>query len=336
MTTTTARTAGERVRRLATAVLTAAALGVSAAAAYAQADTRAYGGFGPEGQRLREQFWVVPGADTEIPLRATLFRPAETAPLPGGRAPVSTGGSARRPLVIINHGTDESTRQAVSMPVFYWLSRWFVERGYAVVLPQRRGHGATGGPLAEGGDFCRDPQHARAGKSAAADIASVLAFMREQPFVDADDITVVGISTGGWASLALAARNPAGLRRVVNFAGGRGGHAFGQRGKVCDGARLVAAAGHFGSTARVPTLWLYSSNDSFFGPDLATEMAGAFQAAGGRASLQILPAYGSDGHGLADDKAGWQLWGSTLERFLADDGEALVSSAPAGRSRAGL
>jgi dienelactone hydrolase len=293
-----------------------------------------YGGFGPEGPRLREQFWVVPGADPAMPLRATVFRPKDDAPLPSGHTPISTG-PVRRPLVIINHGTDEQTRHAVAMPVFYWLSRWFVERGYAVVLPQRRGHGATGGPLAEGGDYCRDPQHHRAGSTAASDIAAVLAFMREQPFVDPDETVVVGISTGGWASLALAARNPPGLKKVVNIAGGRGGHAFGQRGKVCGEARLIESAGKFGATAKVPTLWLYSSNDSYFGPELATNMATAYQTAGGPAELHVLPAYGDDGHGIADDRAGWNLWGPTLERFLKDDGAPIVSAATR-KSRAGL
>lgn len=285
----------------------------------AQSAPQIFGAFGPEGKRLREQFWVVPGADADTPLRATMFRPSDDAPLPEGAMPASTGEAPRRPLVIINHGTDESTRHAVSLPVFYWLSRWFVERGYVVILPQRRGHGATGGPLAEGGDFCRDPEHYRAGVTAAADIAAVLAYMREQPFVDPDRAVVVGISTGGWASLALAARNPPGLTQVVNFAGGRGGHAYGRSGDVCARARLVEAAGIFGRTARVPTLWLYSSNDSFFGPDLAKEMAAAFRGQGGSADLQILPAYGSDGHALADDHAGWNLWGAKLDRFLSDD-----------------
>src|SRR5262245_38569690 len=116
----------------------------------------AYGPFGPEGPRLREQLCIVPGADPRTPLRATVFRPPEKGPRP-----------VRRPLVVINHGSDESTREAVSMPVFYWLSKWFVDRGYVVLLPQRRGYGATGGELAEGRDTCADPDHRAAGLAGA-------------------------------------------------------------------------------------------------------------------------------------------------------------------------
>ena len=113
------------------------------------ANNSIYGSFGPEGLRLREQLWVLPSADPSFALRATLFRP-------------ETAGNEPTPLVIINHGTDESTRESVAMPVFYWLSRWFVDRGYAVLIPQRRGHGATAGTFAEAIDNCQSPDHARA------------------------------------------------------------------------------------------------------------------------------------------------------------------------------
>ncbi len=269
-----------------------------------------YGAFGPEGPRLREQLWILPSGDPKVPLRATVFRPPYA-----GTAKVSNNG-VRLPLVIINHGTDENTRESVSMPVFYWLSRWFVERGYVVVVPQRRGHGATGGVLAEAFDNCLAPDHLKAGQIAADDIEAVLDFMKQQTFVDGGQVIVAGISSGGWASLALAARNPQGLRGVINFAGGRGAYAGGRSGDVCAADRLVAAAGQFGMSARVPTLWLYASNDSYFSSDLARTMAGAWIGHGGRAELHLLPSYGTDGHSLADDRGGWSLWGSAVTDFL--------------------
>src|SRR6185312_15058931 len=161
-----------------------------------------------EGSRMREQLWVLPSGEAGRDMRATVFRPKGDA----------SGTEKRRPLVVINHGTDEMTRLAVSMPVYYWLSRWFVERGYVVVLPQRRGHGATGGDLAEGRDTCANPDHLGSGQAAADDIEAALGFMKRQAFVDPARLVVAGISTGGWAALALAARNPPGLQLVVNFA----------------------------------------------------------------------------------------------------------------------
>src|SRR5262245_607381 len=269
-----------------------------------------YGAYGPEGPRMREQFWLLPGADPNVPLRATVFRPA-------GSVGEGAAGLLRQPLVMINHGSDAFTREAVSLPVFYWLSRWFVERGYVVVLPQRRGHGATGGDLAEGRDTCANPDHLASGQAAADDIEAALRFMQRQSFVDPARLVVAGVSTGGWAALALAARNPPGLQLVVNFAGGRGGHAYGLAHAICGQDRLIAATAAFGSAARIPTFWAYAENDSFFGPELAAAMVAAWQAAGGSAELIVLPAYGEEGHAMVDDRASWRLWGPALDHALA-------------------
>jgi dienelactone hydrolase len=272
-----------------------------------------YGPYGPEGPRLREQLWIVPGADPMTPLRATVFRPPESLPVASMQA-----GPVRHPLVVINHGSDESTREAVSLPVFYWLSKWFVERGYAVLLPQRRGHGATGGALAEGSDTCADPEHHAAGLAAADDIEAALRYMAGQTFVDRSRMVVAGVSTGGWASLALASRNPPGVRLVVNFAGGRGGHAYGQPHAICAPDRLIEAAGAYGRRAQVPTLWIYASNDSYFGPDVAAALVSAWSHNGGRAELHLLSAYGSEGHDVVGHAAGWDLWGRRLESLLSE------------------
>jgi dienelactone hydrolase len=267
---------------------------------------------------LREQLWIVPGADPTIPLRATVFRPPESPP--GGSAHAASKGPRpiRHPLVVINHGTDESTREAVAMPVFYWLSKWFVDRGYVVLLPQRRGHGATGGAPAEGRDTCADPDHHAAGLAGADDIQAALRYMARQPFIDRSHIVVAGVSTGGWASLALASRNPPGVRLVVNFAGGRGGHAYGRPHAICAADRLIEAAGAYGRQAKVPTLWIYASNDSYFGPDIAASLVSAWTHNGGRAELHLLSAYGSDGHDVVTDAAGWDMWGRGLEGLLSE------------------
>ncbi len=278
-----------------------------------------YGAFGPEGQRMREQLWLLPSGDPTIAQRATVFRPDGAA-------------TERFPLVVINHGTSEWNRLAVSMPVYYWLSRWFVDRGYAVVLPQRRGHGATGGSLVEAIGDCSRPDHYRSGLVAADDVGAAIDYMGHQSFIDPKRVLVVGVSTGGWASLALAAKRPDLVRAVVNFAGGRGGHAWGRNNEVCGEAGLVQAAHDYALTARAPTLWLYAQNDSYFGPEIATKMATAWKDGGGRAEYDPLPAYGKEGHGIADDRAGWDLWGKRLSGFLAanltNDHEPQVAQGP--------
>jgi dienelactone hydrolase len=287
-------------------------------------DIPLYGSFGPEGPRMREQLWLLPSGTPDMALRATLFRPAQST------ASATATHPHRWPLVVINHGTSEAWRLSASMPVYYWLSRWFVERGYAVLLPQRRGHGATGGELAESIGTCADPDHQRSGQVAADDIEASVDFLSQQPFIEPRSAIVVGISTGGWASLALASRNAENVAAVINFAGGRGGHAGGVDNAVCGEQRLIAAAKAYGHTARVPTVWLYSKNDSYFGPSLATALAGAWEAGGGTADLHILPAYGADGHDLVNDQAGWNLWGPIVDRFLANHHSSQVTASVSG------
>ena len=68
---------------------------------------------------------------------------------------------------------------------------------------------------------------------------------------------------------------------------------------------------HFGSSgsARVPTLWFYTENDSFFGPALSKRMYDAWTAAGGIADGRGLAAalmLGADGV-----LVGTRLWASS-------------------------
>jgi dienelactone hydrolase len=261
------------------------------------------GAFGPEGNRMREQLWLVPSGDPAIPLRATVFRPHDAVP-------------QRRKLVVINHGTDEATREAVSLPVYYWLSRWFIERGFVVIIPQRRGHGATGGDLVESVGTCETADHYTSGQIAADDIASTIDFMTRQDFVASRDVVVVGISTGAWASLALASRNLQSVGSIVNFAGGRGGHAYGRVNEICNFDGLRAASYLYGKTARHPSIWLYAENDSYFGPEIVLALASEWKRADGNVEAHIFPALGKDGHTIVDDRGNWNVWGTVLEEFL--------------------
>lgn len=283
----------------------------------ALASSQKLGPFGPEGPRMREQLWLVPSGDPKMPLRATVFRPEES----------SAGSPRQRPLVVINHGTDESTRLSVSMPVYYWLSRWFVDRGYVVVLPQRRGHGATGGELAESVGTCETADHYVSGQIAADDIAATIDYMIRQAFIAPRNVVVVGISTGGWASLALASRNIPSVSSIVNFAGGRGGHAYGRPNAICNYHGLLATAHLFGQTARQPSIWLYSENDSYFSPDVALALARQWQLGGGRVQTHIFGAQDNDGHAIADDRADWDLWGDVLAEFIGQNHKDLEASA---------
>ena len=139
-------------------------------------------------------------------------------------------------------------------------------------------------------------------------------YFRGRTEVQRDRILLIGWSAGGWGSLAAASQSPPGVFAVINFAGGRGG-GHPQAGN-CAPQRLVGAAARYGSTARIPTLWLYAANDSFFAPALARKMSEAFVRAGGQAEYVALPAFGSDGHRVFRSADGRALWQPPVEAFL--------------------
>ena len=260
---------------------------------------------GPLAAQDREQVVRIPGPGGST-LIATVTRPP---------------GEARSPLVVINHGSpaDGSQRPKIERPRYSALSSFFLSRGYVVALPLRRGYGESGGDWAEGYGSCELADYFNAGLQGAADIQATLDFMRAQPYVAPDRTIVVGQSAGGWATVALSSRNPAGVAGMISFAGGRGGHQKLAGGGVgnCAPRSLVDAAAKYGATARVPMLWIYAENDSFFEPSLAKRMVEAYDGAGGKATYRPVGAFGRDGHSLAGSSNGSSVRLPLVDSFLA-------------------
>jgi dienelactone hydrolase len=138
--------------------------------------------------------------------------------------------------------------------------------------------------------------------------------MQTQPYIDRNNLLLAGHSAGGFASLAAASQEVDGLLGVINFAGARG-----SRGQ-CSARHLCKAMEKFGRTAKVPTLWLYSENETFFSPASVKEMQDAFQKAGGKAKLVMLPPFGKDGHYFFPNERGLPLWIEEVDKFLVEIG----------------
>jgi len=225
-------------------------------------------------------------------------------------------GKGPFPLAIVNHGSPvaASQRHAMEIPIFPSASNWLLARGYAVALPLRRGYGQTGGPWFENFGSCTNPDYYRAGLASADDIAAVMGFFRARSDIERDRMLLIGWSAGGWGSIATISRSPIGVLAVLNFAGGRGGNPAAGN---CAPERLVAAAGRYGATARIPSAWLYAANDRFFDAELSRKMFDAYVGAGGRAEYVALPAFGSDGHRVFPAAEGRVLWQPPVEKFLA-------------------
>ncbi len=256
---------------------------------------------------LRDQVVAVPFTDAQgqpVRIQARLCRP---------------GGNAPARLVVINHGSPASAADRPGMQVGRCESepaRWFLERGFVVMFPLRRGYGATGGAWAEGNGRCADPDYVHAGVESARDVNAAVEYATALPFVRPDHAVVVGQSAGGWAAIAYDSLPHPRVDAFVVMAGGRGGHADQVPNRNCAPDRLAEAAGRLGATASTPMLWVYAANDSFFAPALAVAMHAAFTAAGGQARLIQPGPFDGDGHRLFFGVGGSATWGPMIDAYL--------------------
>ena len=271
---------------------------------------------GPDAERIpvpqvHEEMWAIPSSP--VPMLAYLIRPLGGGPFP---------------LVVMNHGVslDPTGRSYFPVIEFRDAALWFARQGYVVVAPVRPGYGAAAIEIPERGLFglffsgvgkCSDAEFREAGLAVASIDKWIIDYMSTQSFIKRNEVIIVGQSGGGWGSIALGSQNPESVRAIIGFAAGRGGRLNGKPNNNCAPDQLVDAVAEFGRTARVPMLWIYTRNDSYFGPDLSKRMAEAFRAAGGNVEYHLLSDFGGDGHFLIDSADAVQLWAPIVSEFLA-------------------
>ena len=134
-----------------------------------------------------------------------------------------------------------------------------------------------------------------AGRAGASDIAAVAKFMTGQPYVSKGKWISVGVSAGGFATVALTVNPPPDLAAAISFAPGRGSTGADT---VCGENQLVSAFAQYGKASRTPLLWVSAENDHFFGPRLVSQLTAAFSGAGGKVTLVKTASFGEDGHQL--------------------------------------
>jgi dienelactone hydrolase len=247
--------------------------------------------------------------DVRIPVHSGRTTLAITILRPRGSGPFGA--------VVLNHGAplteEECGRESPAMLVH--TAAAFAQRGYAVLMPVRRGFGATGGDFAEDPGSCVDADF-RAGESAAAaDVLAAYAFARKLPYVDAERVILAGQSAGGVAALYAAAQSPPGLRAVLAFSAGRGADPA-HPGVPCAAERLAEVFEEIGRSLRAPALVYYAQNDLYFGPQTSQAWFARLKAGGAAVEYVLQPPYGSNGHYVFTDAGGAESWLPAVERFF--------------------
>ena len=221
-------------------------------------------------------------------------------------------------LAVIAHASTQNVLRRAQMPQpeYHALTAYLVARGYAVLVPERPGHGATGGKYLEDQGGCDEANYSRSGYATADSIKAALNYLIAQPFVRQERTIIVGHSAGAWGALAMAGEDPKLVSAIIAFAPGRGGHANDAPNQVCAPHTLIASAREFGDEARVPVIWLVAGNDSYFSPDISKQMADAFRAGGDKVDFRVLPPFGSEGHWLAETDGGEKVFGPVLDAAI--------------------
>jgi len=227
-----------------------------------------------------------------LELETTIFKPEGPGPFP---------------LVVINHGKAPGSPGLQARYIPGWAARYFLERNYIVMVPMRSGFSKSTGNYIGGG--CNVESN---GQAQAEDVAATVAYAHTLPDVDKEVTLIIGQSHGGWTTLAYGASNPdPSVRGLVNFAGGL-------KQTDCLGwdLNLASAAGNYADKTKVPSLWFYGDNDSFFSRTVSDNMFKHYHAAQPNSAFVAFGAFKQDAHSLFGHKDGRAIWEPHLEQFL--------------------
>ena len=237
-----------------------------------------------------------------VELEVVLFRPLE---------------GERFPLVVVNHGsTGNGSDPSLFDDTFIHkpTTLHFVERGWMVAYPQRRGRGQSDGLYDEGftpnrSGYSCDAAIALAGAERALDdIDAATNWLRMRADVDTTRMLVAGTSRGGILSIAYLARRPDVYLGAINFVGGWLGEGCGDFAAV-NRALFVDGAAFPGRS-----LWIYAENDSFYSLGHSQSNFDAFTQAGGLGDFEVFQREpGRNGHFIINDA---ERWGGAADAYI--------------------
>lgn len=243
-----------------------------------------------------EKFFI-PSGEADAQLEIVVAKPQHEGPYP---------------TIIFNHGStgrghNQSFYTRTICPSV--VGDYFVERGWMVLFPQRRGRGKSGGNYGEGlapdgSGYSCNVEIALAGfERAVADMDAVVRHLRERSDVDQSQLAIGGVSRGGILSIAYAGMRPAIFQGAINFNGG-------WLGRACATHEVVnPAIFERGAPAGISTLWLHGSHDQYYRIGHCRANFERFLSAGGEGKFIAAPA----GHALLFKPV---LWKHHLDHYM--------------------
>jgi len=215
------------------------------------------------------------------------------------------------PIALITHGKSANLTDMLALRGSDYgpYARDLARRGYLSVVVIRRGFGQSDGPLPVN-VTCDTKTFNDFFSADADDLQGALEIAAKRPDADPQRAIAIGVSAGGAAVMALAARNPKNLRGVINVSGGL------QTPDCPKEDVLVNAFKSYGIASRIPSIWIYAKNDSLFGPALVERMQSAYLDGGGDVKLVMFDKHGNDGHQIFAEAGGRVKWLMEMDAFL--------------------
>ena len=233
-------------------------------------------------------------------------------------------GKGPFPSVIFHHGSTGSGRDPSLFPNPFdpaALRTYFISRGWAFVLPSRRGRGGSEGLYDEGfardrsaGYTCEKALSIPGADRALRDIDVLTEEILKLPFVDRARVVIGGVSRGGILSVAYAGQRPELFKGVINFVGGW----YGSPDRCGMASEINQDIFKRGVAYPGPTLWLYGDGDTFYPLAHSRSNFEAFTSAGGKGSFhEYAKPDGLNGHFIHVRP---QIWGDEVDRYLQAQG----------------
>ena len=214
-------------------------------------------------------------------------------------------GDGPFPLLLFNHGsTGRGDDPSLFRESRYYpaIADFFVQRGWMVATPQRRGRGWSDGLYDEGFNASRQYYTCEAYRSlkgadrALADISAALNVLVRRMDVDKTRVIIGGVSRGGIISVAFAGENPQKVKGVINFVGG-------WISDQCSTAGVInGALARMGAAFPNQMIWIYSDGDQYYSVAHSESNFDIFTKHGGKGEFVV----SGFGHGSWKQTSNWE------------------------------
>jgi dienelactone hydrolase len=264
----------------------------------------------------------IPLKGSQQTLQAFVYFPKDAMPLTGTdcgdalkekSSLCDSGHDNKHDVVIFHHGSAADNPKE-SLPAEVQAS-YFLDKGYIVVVPMRKGRGTSDGVSQEGEIKNCDVNSWQPGiESAFEDVSAAVEYALSLPQFD-HKIILAGASRGGYLSVAYAAQGPYKdkVQAVVNFVGAW----VAQKEDQCPEDFNLVSFSKLGALSNPPNLWLYANNDLLNDKESIQSYYDHFKNGREDRSMFVYTNVPKNGHFLTDYP---QIWEKDLTDFLVKYG----------------